>query len=190
MPLLDAETFYQHQCLLGPAACVSCEAMLHPPAEWAPRRHWTAHMRPQDFPAGPPPVSFQQHQQNLRPKMAVALDVLSALVVVNDGRWVVHCPDPGCSEAQIASRGDRRFFCTRCLNREAGGYWRQVWWPDDAEVDQVERVLGERMDVKARQWWPSDGQGRPREEVAVQLRQIQRAPISGFERRDNGEAGS
>jgi len=109
--------------------------------------------------------------------MAVALDVPPALVVVNDGRWVVHCPDPGCSEAQIAARGDRRFFCTFCLNREAGGHWRQAWWTDDTEVASIEAILGARMDVKARQWWPSDGDGKPRAEVAAQLAQIQTSGI-------------
>ncbi|SRR6266487_2914338 len=181
MPLLDAETFYRHECLLGPVACPDCAAMLAAPAEWAPRRHWMAPTHPQDYPPNGPPASFQHHQQRLRVKMGLALDVLPALVVVNDGRWVVHCPDPACSEAQIAARTDRRMFCTTCLNREAGGHWRPVWWPDDAELAEVERILGGRMDVKARQWWPSDGKGKPRAEVAVQLSQIQRAPIRGFD---------
>jgi len=184
VPLLDAETFYLHQCSLGPAACASCAAMAHPVAEWIPRQYWTAHTRPHPFrvdAAGTPepgPDSFAHHLSQVGHPMGLVLDVPAAVVVVNDGRWVVHCPDPGCDEAQVASRGDRRYFCTTCLNREAGGHWRPVVWPDDQEMEDVERILGQRADVKQRQWWPSDHAGKPIPEFKLlldesRLRQLQ-----------------
>lgn len=179
MPLLDAETFYRPLTLAPP---IVNRVLAAPPAEWAVRLYWTAHLRPAEFgalPSGPPP-SFDAHRQALRGGMAVALDVLPAITLVNDCRWVVYCPDQTCLSAQVAARSDRRFFCVGCLNREAGGHWRQAWWPEAAEETAVEQVHTERAatghlrgdppEIRLCHWWPSDGAGKPHPLLA-QLRQ-------------------
>ena len=71
-----------------------------------------------------------------------------ALAEVNHGRWVVDCPDPDCSSAQLAAREDPRFLCVSCLNeRTAAGAWLPVAWPE--QVDDIEAVLRERDTVNA-----------------------------------------
>ena len=72
----------------------------------------------------------------------------SAHAEVNHGRWIVNCPDPACSSAQLAARDDLRFFCVACCNeRTAPGRWLPVVWPDDPAA--VEAVLRERDTVNA-----------------------------------------
>lgn len=73
------------------------------------------------------------------------------LAYVNHGRWVVDCP---CGSAQLASRSDRRFFCTDCRNTFAHGKWVGVVWPAD-EAD-IEGLLLQRPDVKTRNWYPTE----------------------------------
>ena len=70
------------------------------------------------------------------------------LAEVNHGRWVVDCPDPDCTSAQLAAREDPRFLCVSCLNeRTAAGAWLPVAWPE--QVDDIEAVLRERDTVNA-----------------------------------------
>ena len=61
-------------------------------------------------------------------------------VYVNQGRWIVECPD--CRGAQLASLTDPRFMCNCCGNAAIGGSWRPVAWPKSA--DQIEALLADR----------------------------------------------
>jgi len=70
---------------------------------------------------------------------------------VNHSRWVVDCP---CGSAQLASRNDRRFWCTDCHNAWAQGKWASVDWPKDAE--DIEALLLQRPEAKTRNWHPTE----------------------------------
>lgn len=70
-------------------------------------------------------------------------------VQVNHGRWIVHCPDPDCAGAVLASDTDRRFVCPYC----AFGVFAVVWPKDRADI---EAVLGDRPVKDTRNWEPGD----------------------------------
>lgn len=70
---------------------------------------------------------------------------------VNQGRWVVDCPD--CNNAQLACKTDHRFLCNECGNLAVGRLWRPVTWP--AEVPRLERLL-ERRPVPYQNWLPGE----------------------------------
>lgn len=72
---------------------------------------------------------------------------------VNAGRWVVDCPSPNCNSAQMASYGDRRFFCCDCAMEELGGKWAKVLWPDNHL--EVENWLSNRIDA-VKHWNPGE----------------------------------
>lgn len=78
----------------------------------------------------------------------------SVPAVVNHGRWIVRCPT--CSGAQFASRPDRRFFCSSCLNHASAHRWIGVEWPDDAVVHQIETILMRRPNPTNRNWEPGE----------------------------------
>jgi len=65
-----------------------------------------------------------------------------AFAVVNAGRWIVHCPLPGCNGAQYASVQDHRFWCVDCNNKAVAGQWIKVAWPDN--VEDIEQALLQR----------------------------------------------
>ena len=71
----------------------------------------------------------------------------SLRAAVNHGRWVVVCE---CGGAQVASRTDRRFWCTYC--RPSG--WRKVKWPPDDVAAEAEAALSARPDPKKQNWEP------------------------------------
>lgn len=72
--------------------------------------------------------------------------------LVNHGRWIVNCPT--CLGSQFASRTERRFFCTTCLNQAAGGLWIHVDWPDQAA--RIEQLLLRRPNPANRNWYPHE----------------------------------
>lgn len=76
---------------------------------------------------------------------------LGVAAYVNEGRWVVECPD--CLGAQLAAREDRRFLCHCCGNVAIGGHWRPVAWPED--VPGIEAALELRPEVNAH-WLPGE----------------------------------
>ena len=47
---------------------------------------------------------------------------------------MVRCP---CKNAQLTSRGAKRFFCVSCLNAVNGGQWVRVSWRRDAEAGEA-----------------------------------------------------
>jgi len=75
------------------------------------------------------------------------------LAHVNHGRWVVHCPTPGCGGAELA-REDGLFFCCECRNAEVGGDYRTVAFPGERE--EIERVLKLRPAPATRNWQPGE----------------------------------
>lgn len=70
---------------------------------------------------------------------------------VNEGRWVVDCPD--CNNAQLACRTDHRFMCNECGNLAIGRLWRPVRWP--AEVHRIEPLLAGRP-ARNQNWIPGE----------------------------------
>lgn len=72
---------------------------------------------------------------------------------VNHGRWIVQCDN--CHGAQLASRTDRRFFCTDCLNSAQKGRWRYVNWPSKADTAAIEEALAPRP-IANRNWEPGE----------------------------------
>lgn len=72
-------------------------------------------------------------------------------VYVNEGRWVVDCPD--CAGAQLAARTDRRFMCNECANVTIQGKWRPVVWPQ--EESGIEQALASRPPRNAH-WRPGE----------------------------------
>lgn len=74
------------------------------------------------------------------------------LARVEHGRWLVQCDF--CAGAQLASRGDRRFFCIDCQNAAHGGKWRRVVWPGDHA--DIESALLERPVPATRNWNPGE----------------------------------
>lgn len=81
--------------------------------------------------------------------------------VVNQGRWVVECPD--CGSAQLASLDDRRFMCVECANVSVAGLWRPIIVPRDSS--QIARLLAQRPE-KNRNWLPGESLSALREENA------------------------
>lgn len=71
---------------------------------------------------------------------------------VDDGRWVVDCPDPDCTSAQIASDTDPRFVCVRC----AFGPFTVVF-PKDRPA--IEQTLLARPVPETRNWLPNETVG-------------------------------
>lgn len=63
---------------------------------------------------------------------------------VNHGRWVADCP---CGGAELVAEG-RRMVCGSC------GLNSPVTFP--ANTDEIERVLHERRDTAARNWYPGE----------------------------------
>lgn len=71
---------------------------------------------------------------------------------VNDGRWVVVCPN--CNEGQVAHKDDPRFLCFNCENLMVDGEWRRVIFPKD--VEGIERELLRRSTFVNRVWLPHE----------------------------------
>jgi hypothetical protein len=70
---------------------------------------------------------------------------------VNEGRWVVGCPD--CHGAQLGAREDHRFMCNCCANYAIGGLWRPVVWPK--QVAAIDAALASRRAENAH-WLPGE----------------------------------
>lgn len=104
-------------------------------AEWSPRCHWNA------------PVSLEEALARPLAPNSEAVEVY-----VNEGRWVVGCPD--CAGAQLACRTDPRFMCVECANVTVDGMWRPVVWPKNP--DAVDAELAQRRMTKTRNWLPGE----------------------------------
>lgn len=92
-----------------------------------------------------PPTTFDPPR-----KLAPKKDAVTAWV--NDGRWVVVCPN--CNEGQVVSKDDHRFLCYVCKNVVVDGGWRQVLFPDD--VPGIESQLLRRAQFVNRAWLPGE----------------------------------
>ena len=73
---------------------------------------------------------------------------------VDDGRWVVDCPN--CNSAMLTSSKVDMFICAECGSPDVGGRWRRVEYPEQRE--EIERLLLLRPANKGR----SPGLGGPR----------------------------
>lgn len=84
---------------------------------------------------------------------------LTAKAYISEGRWVVDCPcslsdGTPCNSAQLASKSDRRFYCTECGNSEVKGQWIPVEWP--AEEGEIEAEMMKRPRVENQNWRPGE----------------------------------
>ena len=86
------------------------------------------------------------------PETTAEQPVLHAFV--NDFRWLVQCPV--CNGAQLAARGDPRFFCIDCLNEHAGRQWLPVTWPSTDQQAEIEGLLLKRPLTHTRSWKPDE----------------------------------
>lgn len=80
-------------------------------------------------------------------------------VYVNEGRWVVDCPD--CGGAQLACVTDRRLMCVLCANEAIGGLWRPTVMPPAA--GKIEQLLALRP-IQNQNWAPGEPIARLRQE--------------------------
>jgi hypothetical protein len=72
-----------------------------------------------------------------------------ARVVLDEGRWVVHCPF--CPSAQAAACSDRFFYCVECFNNDVGRKSVAVTWPDEQE--RIEELLLRRDRKQHANWF-------------------------------------
>lgn len=77
---------------------------------------------------------------------------ISIPVRASGGRWLCLCP--WCWTAMHASREDRRFWCVKCLNEQAGGKAVLVEWPAPEMVEAIELELAKIPDPRMRNWRP------------------------------------
>ena len=63
----------------------------------------------------------------------------SVSAYVNQGRWVVQCPNRSCGGALVVSKEQRVFICHACGSPENGVQWYNVTFPPSLAV--VERLL-------------------------------------------------
>jgi hypothetical protein len=113
------------------------------PASWTPPQRcvWRSAIKT------PEPQRWEiVHDRSLDPLMR-------AFVSINQGRWIVTCPFPGCSSAQMASHTDRRFWCVDCENKASGSRWVEVIWPD--QPTDIEGWLTKRP-ATAKNWVPGE----------------------------------
>jgi hypothetical protein len=88
------------------------------------------------------------HRKDVKRHVPAETSDVHVQVQVNDSRWLVQCPL--CRSAQVASVGDRRFFCVDCLNAHVQGRWIVVDWP--ANADEIEAELVKRPLPHTRGW--------------------------------------
>lgn len=110
------------------------------------------------------PVLFWQAPTSLAEALNAPLAPKSEAIAVyvNEGRWVVACPD--CGGAQLAARDDHRFMCNECANVAIGGRWRPTIWPRQAAA--IEEVLDARPS-RNQHWLPGESVAQLRLENAA-----------------------
>lgn len=94
---------------------------------------------------------------------------LHAYAEVNHGRWIVACPNPACTSAQLASATHRVYFCVDCRNLFARRRWVVVEWPTDAQRAEIEAILLARPREENRNWKPGEPIGRLRGENRIAM---------------------
>lgn len=88
-----------------------------------------------------------------------------AVAIVNHGRWLARCPDPGCRGGVEYVAYGLPFWCCACANVGAGHRWRVVLWPEEREA--IERILARRPHPHNRNWTPGETLGRLQTESIV-----------------------
>lgn len=85
------------------------------------------------------------------PRMAPKSEAIEAYV--NEGRWVVECPD--CAGAQLACLTDPRFMCCECGNVVVDGRWRPVLLPAARTREAIGKILEPRLTLN-QHWRPGE----------------------------------
>ena len=80
---------------------------------------------------------------------------------INQGRWIVECPNAGCGGALCVTSRQPYFLCYECGSPENGSQWREVHFPPlkgAIELVLLKRSHGGRGSFNAsnRNWVPSE----------------------------------
>ena len=73
---------------------------------------------------------------------------------VNDSRWIVECPTPGCKSASIVDIRSPLYLCLHCGNQSVNGAWLRVIFPPDKRG--IETALRRRPRLSNRNWLPGE----------------------------------
>lgn len=88
---------------------------------------------------------------------------------VDQGRWVVRCPD--CAGAELMADSGL-FFCCNCRNQAVGHAYRRVTPPSKTQRAQIEAALLARPEPENRNWLPSESVADLLAENAVMLEDV------------------
>ena len=106
-------------------------------------------------------VSFMQrnfsesHGGQPPPSIPLDLGTLSTLTAfVNDSRWIVECPTPGCGSASIVDSRFPIYLCMFCGNSTTNGAWLRIVFPQSKLG--IEIALRRRPKLSNRNWFPSE----------------------------------
>ena len=95
------------------------------------------------------------HGGQVPPDIPLDLGTLSTLeAFVNDSRWIVACPTPGCGSAFIVDSRSPLYLCMFCGNSTTNGAWLRVVFPQDKR--SIETTLRRRPKLSNRNWLPSE----------------------------------
>ncbi len=70
----------------------------------------------------------------------------------NHGRWVIDCPDPGCTGAEMLFE-DMKFHCSTCDNQAVTGKLYDIIMPRTRAA--IEKALG-KQPIENRNWLPGE----------------------------------
>jgi hypothetical protein len=89
------------------------------------------------------------------PPLDQIADVAPVRAYVNQGRWIVDCPD--CRGAEFVwLAGPPIMLCASCWNQMIGGLWRPVALPDAETLATVTMILIDRPLALNRNWTPGE----------------------------------
>ena len=79
------------------------------------------------------------------PRLELANTAGEVQAVIDDSRWIVHCPNPMCNGALYASRDLPFFCCVDCGSPENGGLWYKVVYPQDSTAIEIALLARPRV---------------------------------------------
>ena len=125
--------------------------------------HWQ-HSSFIEFSAG----FFLQKGHGRLPPLTAAQNLIEAKI--NQGRWIVECPNTGCGGALCISSRQPYFICLECASPENGGRWYRIHFPPQKKV--IEGILLKRP---ARDPWLASNRNWAPSETVAELRAENRA---------------
>ncbi len=79
---------------------------------------------------------------------------------VNQGRWIVECPNDDCSGALCVSATEPYYICVYCGSEENDSQWYKVVYPRNKvaiERELLKRPAKRDFHAKTRNWVPGEG---------------------------------